>query len=62
VSEPTPVAEALGPIEATALSLARRWNLVRADGTIKCAKCDYRTGTLPSLCCEACLAHKRGER
>lgn len=60
--EPTPVAESLGPINETAMSYARKWKLVREDGTIKCVTCDYRDGTLPSLCCEPCLAHKRGER
>lgn len=42
-------------IDVAALAFAERFGLVRADGTIRCAKplCE-RDGKLPSLLCDVC--------
>ena len=46
--------------EETARALAKRWGLLRPDGTIKCSNgmCE-RTAKLPELKCEFCLDWKR---
>jgi len=67
VTAPLPAGEALEPvdaIDATALALARRWNLVCENGEIVCmrAGCD-QVATLPGLlCAEHLRAHRRGWR
>lgn len=42
-------------IDEAALNMARKWRLVREDGTVKCCKdrCDG-DATLPTLECQAC--------
>lgn len=60
MSQPTPVGESLAHIEATALALARKWNLVTETGEIVCLKGCGKQATLPSLCCPTCLAAHRG--
>lgn len=40
-------------------ALAHRWGLVRSDGGLSCACCELRDATLPTLCCEDCIAKRR---
>lgn len=57
----TQVTTGASTIDAAALAFARRFGLVRQDGSIKCAKplCE-RDGKPPSLCCDVCLQrHQR---
>lgn len=62
MSAPVHVSETLDTIHATALSLARKWNLVCADGSIVCLResCGL-TATLPSLLCPGHLAARQGK-
>lgn len=60
-NDPTrPLADILAVDEA-AVAHARKWNLIRTDGTLKCLRdhCDG-DGTLPTLECRACLARRTG--
>lgn len=62
MTDPTP--QTLGPIEETALALAKRWNLVCENGEVICLRdgCDQRA-TLPSLLCtDHLLSRRRGWR
>lgn len=59
---PQPVATSTGEIlDAAAISMARAWKLVRADGTVKCLRdaCDG-DATLPTLECLACRDRRLG--
>ena len=61
---PTPVAQSVDTIEETALSMAKRWNLVCTNGEIICLRdgCGL-VATLPSLLCAGHLAaRRRGQR
>jgi hypothetical protein len=42
------------------LELARRWGLLRRDGTVGCLCCQEREGVLPTLCCDQCSSKRRG--
>jgi hypothetical protein len=57
----TPPTEAPNTINATALALARKWNLVCTNGQVICMRdgCGLEA-TLPSLLCPAHLATVRG--
>jgi hypothetical protein len=57
----TPPAEAPDTINATALSLAKRWNLICSNGQVICLRdnCGLEA-TLPSLLCVAHLATVKG--
>lgn len=56
-SEPS---EAL-PIDQAALSLAKKWELIDANGQLWCIKGCGRAGQLPHLCCVVCITrHRRG--
>jgi hypothetical protein len=64
MSSPRPVGESLDHITATALSWAKKWNLVCENGDIVCLRdgCGLEA-TLPSLLCAGHLAaHRRGKR
>jgi hypothetical protein len=45
-----------------ALALAHKWGAINDVGQIKCIACNYRPGSLPSLCCTACLEQRRAGR
>jgi hypothetical protein len=45
-----------------AIRFGRKWGAIDAEGRVLCIRCNYRPGTLPSLCCVGCLEHKRGGR
>lgn len=53
-SAPQHISTLLG-INDCALAYARKWGVLNPDGSIRCIKCNYRLGTLPSLACEHCL-------
>lgn len=64
MTAPTHDRAALDAIDATALALARRWNLVTDNGEIVCMRerCD-QVASLPSLlCAEHLQAHRKGWR
>lgn len=47
------------PLDEAALTMARRFKLIRPDGTAKCINglCD-RNATLPTLECDICIDHR----
>lgn len=42
-----------------ALAYARKWKAIDDEGRVRCIRCNYRPGTLPSLCCMQCLEARR---
>lgn len=58
--KPVPVSQVL-EVDQAAMTMARKWRLIRPDGTVKCAN-DWCGGdaTLPTLECRDCReARKR---
>jgi hypothetical protein len=55
----TPDAPAILPVDAAALSFAKKWNLVCENGQVVCLRGCGQLATLPSLCCRECLAARR---
>jgi len=60
---PTPVGKDLMAVMSdAALALAQKWGAINDVGQIKCIACNYRPGSLPSLCCTTCLEQRRAGR
>lgn len=64
MSSPAPVGKDLAAVMTeAALAYAKKWGAVNDVGQVKCIKCNYRPGTLPSLCCVQCIeARKEGRK
>lgn len=60
--KPEPAGRLLGNIEETALALARKWDLIRSDGSIACVRGCGGKGSLPSLACIRCLTAAKAGR
>ena len=60
---PSSLGDALGAINDAAMSHARKWGLIDAEGQLWCIKECGRKGMLPHLCCPFCIAAWReGDR
>lgn len=60
---PSSLGDALGAMNDAAMSYARKWGLIDADGTVRCIQGCGRPGMLPHLCCPFCIARWReGDR
>ena len=62
MSAPTPLGKAASLVmDEAALNYARKWKLVRQDGTVKCSR-EHCNGdaTLPTLECNACRDRRLG--
>lgn len=61
MTAPEPVAKAF-PLDAAALSYAKKWKLIDDQGQLWCSRGCGRAGQLPHLCCAVCIAAwRRGE-